>query len=191
MKRIATAEATRKKVELMRSRRLALQKATEEKTKRIAEDKTKRNARRRVARRPVVSAEPSSANSSSDMHVCTDPVQFYSDCTFTTVVSSMKMEEGMTLKTIENAPGGVLVPVGCRASLFTKSSKEFSNNKESHAMIIKGDDRKHCLSALKQPAVAIELNHDIDHAKMAKEVMELKAAFHKLKTDMRAQLRRL
>ena len=40
-------------------------------------------------------------------------------------------------------------------------------------------------------AVAIELNHDIDHAKMAKEVMELKAAFHKLKTDMRAQLRRL
>ena len=92
----------------------------------------------------------------------------------------MKMEDGMTLKTIEDAPGGVLVPVGCRASLFTKSSNEFSNDKESHAMVIKGDGRKHCLSSLKRPAVAIELNHDIDHAKMAKEVMDLKAAFRRL-----------
>ena len=109
-------------------------------------------------------------------------MMFYSDCTFQSVASSVSIKEGMTLEKVVGSPKAVLVPTGCRVSLFSKASLSFTSEHPSQALLIKGKGEKICLdsSSLKMEPVAIEINHDIDHAKMAKEVMDLKAAFHRL-----------
>jgi len=124
---------------------------------------------------------------------CIQPVVFYSDCTFRTVVSSVAIKEGMTLEKITGSPKAVVVPVGCRVSLFSKTSLSFTSRHPSQALVIKGDGAKRCLSSgeITMDPVAIEINHDIDHAKMAKEVKDLKNSMQHMMVRPHVHDRRL
>ena len=127
----------------------------------------------------------------SDGEGCREPVMFYSDCTFQSVSSSVSIKEGMTLEKVVGSPKAVLVPTGCRVSLYSKTSLSFTSEHPSQALLIKGKGEKICLDSgsLKMEPVAIEINHDIDHAKLAKDVHDMKQSISQM--GVRVPARRL
>ena len=111
---------------------------------------------------------------------CTTPVTFYKDCTFTTRASSSMIKGSMTLEKIKGSPKGVIVPSGCRATFFSKETSSFSSKHPQHGLIVKGKGQGLCFHSIPIIPLAIEISHDIDHAKMAKEIAEMKTSLRKL-----------
>ena len=113
---------------------------------------------------------------------CTKPVVFYSDCEFRNVVSKLMIRDGMTLEKVVGSPRGVFAAEGCRVSLYSKSSLTFSNKDPSQALLIKGDGVNRCLkdNKIDMVPVAVEIHHDIDESKLAREIKEMKSALQQM-----------
>jgi hypothetical protein len=113
---------------------------------------------------------------------CTKPVVFYSDCEFRNVVSKLMIRDGMTLEKVVGSPRGVFAAEGCRVSLYSKSSLTFSNKDPSQALLIKGDGVNRCLkdNKIDMVPVAVEIHHDIDESKLAREIKDMKSALQQM-----------
>ena len=113
---------------------------------------------------------------------CTKPVVFYSDCEFRNVVSKLMIRDGMTLEKVVGSPRGVFAAEGCRVSLYSKSSLTFLNKDPSQALLIKGDGVNRCLkdNKIDMVPVAVEIHHDIDESKLAREIKEMKSALQQM-----------
>jgi hypothetical protein len=113
---------------------------------------------------------------------CTKPVVFYSDCEFRNVVSKLMIRDGMTLEKVVGSPRGVFAAEGCRVSLYSKSSLTFLNKDPSQALLIKGDGVNRCLkdNKIDMVPVAVEIHHDIDESKLAREIKDMKSALQQM-----------
>ncbi len=102
-----------------------------------------------------------SLTAASGHGLCKEPVSFYSDCKFEQETSKVSIEGDHLLVKVEQKPKAVIVPAGCRVTLFSTTTAEFSTNSPSHGMYLKGPD-KACVSTSGMIPVAAEIKHDVD-----------------------------
>ena len=96
--------------------------------------------------------------------LCSEPITFYEDCRYHSVLEKITVEDGATVHKLKPKAKGVIVPDGCKAVLYSKSSLDFTSKHPSHAMSILGPN-KACLDG-HLDAVAVEISHNVDVSKL-------------------------
>ena len=113
---------------------------------------------------------------------CSEPIEFYNDCGFKEKVSTMSAYSGFTLDDIPGEPKAIVVPAGCRVTLFTKSYASYSSHKPSHGLLMKGP-KKGCLKDNFVPK-HIQIEHDVDLKSLATKVTTLETDDRALRKEV-------
>ena len=100
--------------------------------------------------------------------LCSEPITFYEDCRYHSVLEKITVEDGATVHKLKPKAKGVIVPDGCKAVLYSKSSLDFTSKHPSHAMSILGPDKACLVGHL--DAVAVEESHNVDIFKLFNKV---------------------
>ncbi len=100
--------------------------------------------------------------------LCSEPITFYEDCRYQSVLEKMRVVDGATVHKLKSKVKGVIVPDGCKAVLYSKSSLDFTSKHPSHAMSILGPDKACLVGHL--DAVAVEVSHNVDIFKLFNKV---------------------
>ena len=130
----------------------------------------------------VATASGETSHNNAAVRLCTEPIQFYNDCSFDEKGDSVLMSSGWTLENVKGSPVAVMVPSGCRITLFSKTSATYSSHTSAHGLLIKGYDRV-CLKNKLVPT-AVQIDHDTDMTALVSQVTGLQSEDTELRKEV-------
>ena len=78
----------------------------------------------------------------SPHNLCTKPVEFYTDCKFQLKLDSVRIGTGSSLQHVNGEPEALVVPAGCRTTLYSKTFASYSSSASSHALFVNNTLKK-------------------------------------------------